>query len=49
MMLALTSITVEGVLDRHARLRVAVLEAGTGWLTWFLHRLDEHNELFGPR
>ena len=49
MMLALTSLTVEGVLDRHARLRVAVLEAGTGWLTWFLHRLDEHNELFGPR
>jgi uncharacterized protein len=49
MMLALTSLIVEGVFDRHPRLRVGVLEAGTGWLTWWLHRLDEHHELFGPR
>jgi predicted TIM-barrel fold metal-dependent hydrolase len=49
MMLALTSLTVEGVFDRHPRLRVGVLEAGTGWLTWWLHRLDEHHEMFGPR
>ena len=48
MMLALTSLTVEGVFDRHPRLRVGVLEAGTGWLTWWLHRLDEHHEMFGP-
>ena len=49
MMLALTSLIVEGVFDRHPRLRVGVLESGTGWLTWWLHRLDEHHELFGPR
>ena len=49
MMLALTSLIVEGVFDRHPRLRVGVLEAGTGWLTWWLHRLDEHHDLFGPR
>ena len=49
MMLALTSLIVEGVFDRHPGLRVGVLEAGTGWLSWWLHRLDEHHELFGPR
>jgi predicted TIM-barrel fold metal-dependent hydrolase len=49
MMLALTSLIVEGVFDRHPRLRVGVLEAGTGWLTWWLRRLDEHHEMFGPR
>ena len=49
MMLALTSLIVEGVFDRHPGLRVGVLESGTGWLGWWLHRLDEHHELFGPR
>jgi predicted TIM-barrel fold metal-dependent hydrolase len=47
MMLAFTGLTVDGVFDRHPRLRVAVLEAGTGWLRWWLDRLDEHHELFG--
>ena len=49
MMLAVLGLTVEGVFDRHPRLRVGVLEAGTGWLPWWLHRLDEHHELFGPK
>ena len=48
MMLALTGLCVDGVFDRHPRLRVAVLESGTGWLPWWLDRLDEHHELFGP-
>jgi uncharacterized protein len=31
-----------GVLDRHRRLRVALLEAGCGWLPFWLDRLDAH-------
>jgi predicted TIM-barrel fold metal-dependent hydrolase len=44
-MLALTSFTVGGVLARFPRLRVAFLEAGAGWLPFWLERLDEHWEL----
>lgn len=36
-----------GVLERHPRLRVAFLECGAGWVPYFLHRLDEHLEVFG--
>ena len=31
-------------LERHAELRVAFLESGTGWLPYWLARLDEHRE-----
>jgi predicted TIM-barrel fold metal-dependent hydrolase len=48
MMLAVLGLIVEGVFDRHPRLRVGVLESGTGWLPWWLHRIDEHHALFGP-
>jgi uncharacterized protein len=48
MMLALLGLVVEGTFDRHPRLRLGILEAGTGWLAWWLHRMDEHHELFGP-
>ena len=41
-MLALTSFTVGGVLARFPALRVAFLEAGAGWLPFWLERLDEH-------
>lgn len=41
-MLALTSFTVGGVLARFPELRVAFLEAGAGWLPFWLERLDEH-------
>jgi uncharacterized protein len=44
-MLALTSFTVGGVLHRFPKLRVAFLEAGAGWLPFWLERLDEHWEL----
>jgi predicted TIM-barrel fold metal-dependent hydrolase len=44
-MLALTSFTVGGVLARFPSLRVAFLEAGAGWLPFWLERLDEHWEL----
>ena len=33
-----------GVMDRHASLRVATLEAGHGWLPFWIKRLDEHAE-----
>ena len=49
MMLALLGLIVEGVFVRHPRLRVGLLESGTGWLSWWLQRMDEHHALFGPR
>jgi predicted TIM-barrel fold metal-dependent hydrolase len=49
MMLALLGLIVEGVFERHPRLRVGILESGTGWLPWWLQRIDEHHALFGPQ
>ncbi|HXY93148.1 MAG TPA: amidohydrolase family protein [Acidimicrobiia bacterium] len=43
-MLAVTSFTVGGILHRHPELRVGFMEAGTGWLPFWLERLDEHWE-----
>lgn len=43
-MAAMGSLMLGGALDRHPRLRVAFLESGTGWLAWWLARLDEHAE-----
>jgi predicted TIM-barrel fold metal-dependent hydrolase len=43
-MLALESLIFDGVLERHPNLRLGVFESGTGWLRWWLHRLDEHWE-----
>ena len=44
-MLAVTNFTVGGVLHRFPNLRVGFMEAGVGWLPFWLHRLDEHYEL----
>ena len=41
---SMASLLLEGSLERHPELRVAFLESGTGWLTWWLGRLDEHAE-----
>lgn len=41
-MAAMASLFLSGTLDRHPSLRVAFLESGTGWLPFWLHRLDEH-------
>jgi uncharacterized protein len=43
-MLAVTSFTVGGVLHRYPELRVGFMEAGTGWVPFWLERLDEHWE-----
>ncbi|HXX91104.1 MAG TPA: amidohydrolase family protein [Acidimicrobiales bacterium] len=46
-MTAMTALVSGGVFDRHPRLRVAFLEAGAGWLPWFIERLTEHFESRG--
>ena len=46
-MSAMTALVSGGVFDRHPRLRVAFLEAGAGWLPWFVERLGEHFESRG--
>ncbi len=45
---ALASLTTGGVLERHPKLRAAFLEGTAGWLTWWLWRLDDQWEKFGP-
>jgi predicted TIM-barrel fold metal-dependent hydrolase len=46
-MAAMASLVLDGALDRHPTLKVAFLESGTGWLPYWLHRLDEHLEWAG--
>jgi len=48
-MLALGSLVLGGVLDRHPELRVALLEAGAGWVPYVLDRMQESYEAFGLR
>jgi len=43
-MLAVLSLIGGGVLERHPTLRVAFLEAGCGWVPYWLWRMDEHWE-----
>lgn len=40
-MMAFLALLESGVLERHPRLRLAFLEAGCGWLPYWLWRLDE--------
>ncbi len=47
-MLALASMTSGGVLERHPKLHCAFLEGTSGWLLWWLWRLDDQWEKFGP-
>jgi uncharacterized protein len=44
----MASMTTGGVLERHPRLRCAFLEGTAGWLYWWLWRLDDQWEKFGP-
>jgi predicted TIM-barrel fold metal-dependent hydrolase len=43
-MTAAVALLLGGVLERHPRLKVAFLESGTGWLPYWLARLDDHRE-----
>ncbi|MEX1007775.1 MAG: amidohydrolase family protein [Acidimicrobiia bacterium] len=45
--MAMLSLIVQGVLERHPSLRVAFMEAGSAWAPSWLHRMDEHAELVG--
>ena len=45
---AIASMTTGGILERHPRLRCAFLEGTAGWLHWWLWRLDDQWEKFGP-
>jgi predicted TIM-barrel fold metal-dependent hydrolase len=47
-MAAMASLVLDGALERHPELRVAFLESGSGWLPYWLHRLDEHREWLAP-
>jgi predicted TIM-barrel fold metal-dependent hydrolase len=48
-MIAVDCFTVGGILHRFPKLRVAFLEAGVGWLPFWLERLDEHYELLADQ
>lgn len=39
-MICLVSMMMHGVFERYPRLRVALLEAGAGWLPWLVERMD---------
>jgi predicted TIM-barrel fold metal-dependent hydrolase len=43
-MTAAAAILLGGVCERHPSLSVAFLESGTGWLPYWLARLDDHRE-----
>jgi predicted TIM-barrel fold metal-dependent hydrolase len=46
---AIISMILNGVFERHPRLRCAYMEAGCGWLPSWLHRIDEHLEMTEDR
>jgi predicted TIM-barrel fold metal-dependent hydrolase len=48
-MLACSNIVTSGVLERFPRLRIAFLEAGAGWVPYWMHRMDEYNEVAPER
>lgn len=45
--MAMLSMIAGGVFERFPRLRVAYMEAGSAWVPWWLHRIEEHVELAG--
>jgi hypothetical protein len=47
MMTAMVALVSGGVLDRHSRLRVALLESGVGWVPYLIDRMHEHYEKRG--
>src|SRR5438067_1470199 len=45
---AIASMTTGGIMERHPKLRAAFLEGTAGWVYWWLWRLDDQWEKFGP-
>ena len=48
LMMAMAGMLQGGVLERFPRLTVAFLEGNCSWLPWWLYRLDDQWEKFGP-
>jgi predicted TIM-barrel fold metal-dependent hydrolase len=48
-MLACSNIITGGVIERFPRLRIAFLEAGAGWVPYWMHRMDEYAEVAPER
>lgn len=47
-MIGVLCMVAGGILERFPRLRVAFLEAGAGWVPYWMERLDEHYEYLQP-
>jgi len=45
--LALLSLICGGVLERHPGLRVLIVEAGVGWVPYWIERMDHHAQEWG--
>lgn len=45
--MTLANLVYAGVLERHPRLRVGILECGGGWIAHWMDRLDEFAESYG--
>ena len=45
--MTLANLVYAGVLERHPRLRIGVLECGGGWIAHWMDRLDEFTESYG--
>src|SRR6476661_5951654 len=45
---AIASMTTGGILERHPKLRCAFLEGTAGWVYWWLWRLDDQWDKYGP-
>lgn len=43
-MTAAASLILGGTLERHPQLRIGFMEAGCGWVPYWLERMDEHAE-----
>lgn len=47
-MIAVLCLVAGGILERFPRLKVAFMEAGCGWIPYWMERLDEHYEYLQP-
>jgi predicted TIM-barrel fold metal-dependent hydrolase len=47
-MAAMLSLYEGGVFERFPRLQTLFLEAGVGWVPWWLHRIDEERKQYRP-
>ncbi|MGH7771252.1 MAG: amidohydrolase family protein [Candidatus Binatia bacterium] len=47
-MIAVLCLVVSGILEKFPRLKLVSLEAGAGWVPYWMERLDEHYEYLRP-